>query len=235
MPTVRPGARRPTRSSWLTPSRLSRIGWASSTSRSRSDTLVPVWLIASAGQPLARAWSTSPGEQASIPTPSGVPGSPMPRSTARIRGSGQALSAKRVTYGQAGAPQRGLERAHRLHGTVEVVDEQRGAVLAQEHLEVGTVNREPAADDVEARPAPPRRGRRRQQRGCSGHGRGHPRRPPGAAGTIAVTRCGRQRRDGPCARSAADGQRGSHAGQPDRRTDPVPPRRASRSRQAGAR
>ena len=63
-----PGARRPSRSSWLTPSRLIRIGWASRTSRSRSETLVPVWLISSGCQPFASAWSTSPGEQASMPT-----------------------------------------------------------------------------------------------------------------------------------------------------------------------
>ena len=107
MPTVRPGARRPTLSSWLTPSRLRRIGCASSTSRSRSDTFVPVWLIASALQPFARACSTSPGEQASMPMPSGVPGSPIPRRTARILGSGQALSAKRVTYG---TPARAIAR-----------------------------------------------------------------------------------------------------------------------------
>ena len=28
----------------------------------------PVWLISSGAHPFARAWSTSPGEQASIPT-----------------------------------------------------------------------------------------------------------------------------------------------------------------------
>ena len=60
---------------------------------------MPVWLISNGSQPLARAWVTSPGEQASIPTLPGVPGAPIARRTARIRGSGQALSANRVTYG----------------------------------------------------------------------------------------------------------------------------------------
>ena len=93
---VRPGARRPSRSTWLTASRLIRIGCASRTSRSRSETFVPVWLISHGSQPLASAWSTSPGEQASIPTATGLPGAPRPRMTPRIRGSGDALSANRT-------------------------------------------------------------------------------------------------------------------------------------------
>ena len=72
------------------------------TSRSRSETFVPVKLISSAGQPHSSARTTSPGEQASIPT-SG-------RRTSRIRGSGLALSAKRSRMAEPGgrrAPRRG--------------------------------------------------------------------------------------------------------------------------------
>ena len=47
---------------------------------------------------------TSPGEQASMPTLSGVPGAPRPRNTSRTSGSGFALSAKRRRNGTRSSP-----------------------------------------------------------------------------------------------------------------------------------
>jgi hypothetical protein len=62
-PISRPGASRPSRSTWLTRSRLSRTpGWRSSAPKSRSDRFVPVWLISAGRKPAAsRRRSPRPG------------------------------------------------------------------------------------------------------------------------------------------------------------------------------
>jgi len=54
LPPSRPGASRPSRSTWLTRSRLSRTpGWHDSAPKSRSERFVPVWLISSGMKPAA--------------------------------------------------------------------------------------------------------------------------------------------------------------------------------------
>ncbi len=227
---MRPGARRPRRSTWLTASRLIRIGWASRTSRSRSDTLVPVWLISSGSQPFARAWVTSPGEQASMPTLSGVPGAPRARRTARIRWSGQALRANRVTEGRpvrarAAWRVRTFSRGRARSWTKSGVPCSRTSASRSEPLSV----RRPSA---RSRPG------RRHQVGAAAlgaaTGTGAAALREAGAGTVTPTHLrGEPPRGGECASRAA-WRRSARAGSPGRQRDRGPPRRASRPRAGGA-
>ena len=89
-----------------------------------------------AAQPLASASSTSPGEQASMPTDPGSPARPSPRRAASTSGSRLALRAKRRRWSR---PARAGGRVHGsrvLADALEVIDEARRASRAGQRLGV---------------------------------------------------------------------------------------------------
>ena len=165
---------------------------------------MPVWLISSGSQPLARAWVTSPGEQASMPTLPGVPGRAhraQDREDPRVRAG---LEREAGDVRDAGAGEGRLERAHVLARAREVVDEERRAVLAGERLEVRAVERPGGRRPRRGPGGATRWGPGRRAAPGQGHAVAHGRRARRGSRAGVRSRSGRTGRD---QRPAGDGVR----------------------------